>query len=149
MSPVHACAVDALDARPLALRCSPCLRHRIRVCARTARARRDPVDRRQLAPGDLLFFGGAGWGGVANEASIIHAGIYLGDNWVINSSGQGVYVLPLQGSWLGAQFRLGQARSPRALSSSPNARLSRSPRSGATRPPQQRCRNYHKATGFV
>ena len=55
---------------------------------------------RQLQPGDLLFFG--------TPSDIIHAGIYLGDNWVIHSSNQGVYVLPLRGSWLGEQFVWGR-----------------------------------------
>jgi cell wall-associated NlpC family hydrolase len=62
----------------------------------------------QLAPGDLLFFGSAHFGSRATEASIIHEGIYLGENWVIHSSGQGVYVLPLKGSWLGDQFAWGR-----------------------------------------
>ena len=39
---------------------------------------------------------------------MIHEGIYLGDNWVIHSSDQGVYVLPLKGSWLGDQFAWGR-----------------------------------------
>jgi cell wall-associated NlpC family hydrolase len=39
---------------------------------------------------------------------VIHTGIYLGDNWVINSSSQGVYVLPLNGSWLGDSFAWGR-----------------------------------------
>jgi cell wall-associated NlpC family hydrolase len=42
------------------------------------------------------------------ESNIIHEGIYLGDNWVIHSSGQGVYVLPLSGSWLGSSFAWGR-----------------------------------------
>jgi cell wall-associated NlpC family hydrolase len=37
---------------------------------------------------------------------VIHTGNYLGDNWVIHSSGQGVYVLPLKGGWL-RSVRLG------------------------------------------
>ena len=39
---------------------------------------------------------------------MIHTGNYLGDNWVIHSSGQGVYVLPLKGGWLGDQFAWGR-----------------------------------------
>jgi cell wall-associated NlpC family hydrolase len=62
----------------------------------------------QLEPGDLLFFGSAHFGSRATEADIIHEGIYLGDNWVIHSSDQGVYVLPLRGSWLGDQFAWGR-----------------------------------------
>jgi cell wall-associated NlpC family hydrolase len=62
----------------------------------------------QLRPGDVLFFGSAHFNSAATEANVIHAGIYLGDNWVIHSSGQGVYVLPLRGSWLGDQFAWGR-----------------------------------------
>ena len=62
----------------------------------------------QLRPGDLLFFGSAKFNSTPTEANVIHEGIYLGDNWVIHSSDQGVYVLPLQGSWLGQQFAWGR-----------------------------------------
>jgi cell wall-associated NlpC family hydrolase len=62
----------------------------------------------QLRPGDLLFFGTAHFGSTATEQNVIHTGIYLGDNWVIHSSGQGVYVEPLQGSWLGDSFTWGR-----------------------------------------
>jgi cell wall-associated NlpC family hydrolase len=62
----------------------------------------------RLRPGDLLFFGNAKFNSTATEANVIHEGIYLGDNWVIHSSDQGVYVLPLQGSWLGDQFAWGR-----------------------------------------
>jgi cell wall-associated NlpC family hydrolase len=69
---------------------------------------RDRLDYDQLRPGDLLFFGSAHFNSTATEANVIHTGIYLGDNWVIHSSGQGVYVLPLHGSWLGDQFAWGR-----------------------------------------
>jgi cell wall-associated NlpC family hydrolase len=62
----------------------------------------------RLEPGDLLFFGSAHFNSKATERNIIHEGIYLGDNWVIHSSGQGVYVLPLTGSWLGSSFAWGR-----------------------------------------
>jgi cell wall-associated NlpC family hydrolase len=62
----------------------------------------------QLQPGDLLFFGSARFKSAATEQNVTHAGIYLGNNWVINSSGQGVYVLPLKGSWLGDEFAWGR-----------------------------------------
>jgi cell wall-associated NlpC family hydrolase len=62
----------------------------------------------QLEPGDLLFFGSAHFNSKATERNIVHEGIYLGDNWVIHSSGQGVYVLPLSGSWLGDSFAWGR-----------------------------------------
>jgi cell wall-associated NlpC family hydrolase len=62
----------------------------------------------QLRPGDLLFFGHAHFNSTATERNIVHEGIYLGDNWVIHSSFQGVYVLPLKGSWLGSSFAWGR-----------------------------------------
>ncbi len=62
----------------------------------------------QLRPGDVLFFGSARFKSTATEQNVIHTGIYMGDNWVINSSGQGVYVLPLKGSWLGESFAWGR-----------------------------------------
>jgi cell wall-associated NlpC family hydrolase len=62
----------------------------------------------QLEPGDLLFFGSAHFNSRATNGNVIHEGIYLGDNWVIHSSGQGVYVLPLSGSWLGSSFAWGR-----------------------------------------
>jgi cell wall-associated NlpC family hydrolase len=71
-----------------------------------------PVSQRlqmsQLQPGDLLFFGSAHFISKATESNVIHEGIYLGENWVIHSSGQGVYVLPLSGSWLGSSFAWGR-----------------------------------------
>ncbi|HEV3034235.1 MAG TPA: C40 family peptidase [Solirubrobacteraceae bacterium] len=70
------------------------------------RSQRLRVD--QLEPGDLLFFGSAHFTSKATESNIIHEGIYLGDNWVIHSSDQGVYVLPLNGSWLGSSFAWGR-----------------------------------------
>jgi len=62
----------------------------------------------QLQPGDLLFFGSAHLGDPVTEQNVSHTGIYLGDNWVIHSSGQGVYVLPLRGGWLGDSFAWGR-----------------------------------------
>ena len=62
----------------------------------------------QLAPGDILFFGTAHFNSAATESNITHTGIYLGDNWVIHSSSQGVNVEPLSGSWLGDSFAWGR-----------------------------------------
>jgi cell wall-associated NlpC family hydrolase len=70
--------------------------------------KRDRLHINQLKPGDLLFFGTAHFNSTATESNVIHEGIYLGDNWVIHSSDQGVYVLPLKGSWLGDQFAWGR-----------------------------------------
>jgi NlpC/P60 family len=70
--------------------------------------RRARVASGRLLPGDLLFFGSAHFTSTATESDVIHEGIYLGDNWVIHSSSQGVYVLPLRGSWLGDEFAWGR-----------------------------------------
>ena len=84
------------------------------IHGRTAAQQAGEIPRRQrlridqLKPGDLLFFGSAQFNSNATEQNIIHEGIYLGDNWVIHSSGQGVYVVPLQGSWLGDSFAWGR-----------------------------------------
>jgi cell wall-associated NlpC family hydrolase len=57
-----------------------------------------------VQPADLLFFGSAHFDAKATEANVIHEGIALGDGWVINSSSQGVYVLPLTEGWLHESF---------------------------------------------
>ena len=54
--------------------------------------------------GDLLFFGSAGFQAKASESNVIHEAIALSDQWAINSSGQGVYVLPLTLGWLAESF---------------------------------------------
>jgi len=53
---------------------------------------------------DLLFFGNARFNATATEANVIHEGIALSNEWAINSSGQGVYVLPLNSGWLAGGF---------------------------------------------
>jgi cell wall-associated NlpC family hydrolase len=84
------------------------------ILGRTAAQMAGEIPRRQrlragqLHPGDLVFFGTAGFHAAATEANIVHAGVYLGDNWVIHSSAQGVYLLPLKGSWLGDSFAWGR-----------------------------------------
>ena len=62
------------------------------------------------SPGDLLFFGTAHFNSRATEQNVIHTGIYLGDNWVIHSSGQGVYVRAARGQLARRLVRLGPAR---------------------------------------
>lgn len=66
---------------------------------RGARVRLDDV-----RPADQIFFGSARFGSRATEASITHTGIALSRDWVIHSSAQGVYVLPLRGGWLRERF---------------------------------------------
>jgi cell wall-associated NlpC family hydrolase len=58
----------------------------------------------QVKPGDLLFFGSAKFKSKATEANVIHEGIALSKDFVIHSSDQGVYVLPLYEGWLRDQF---------------------------------------------
>ena len=57
-----------------------------------------------VQPADLLFFGSAHFTATATAANVIHEGIALSDEWAINSSGQGVYVLPLTSGWLAESF---------------------------------------------
>jgi cell wall-associated NlpC family hydrolase len=58
----------------------------------------------QVRPGDLLFFGSAGFRSRASEASIVHVGIALSPHWMVHSSSQGVYVSSLDDSWRRAEF---------------------------------------------
>jgi cell wall-associated NlpC family hydrolase len=63
--------------------------------------------RRRLAevqPADLLFFGSAHFKSKATHSNVIHEAIALSNEWAINSSGQGVYVLPLTSGWLNKSF---------------------------------------------
>lgn len=66
---------------------------------RSARIRLNAVQ-----PADLLFFGSAHFNAVATNANVIHEALALGNGWAINSSGQGVYVLPLTEGWLHESF---------------------------------------------
>ncbi len=62
----------------------------------------------EVAGGDLLFFGSAHFDSTATNANVIHEGIALSSQWAINSSGQGVYVLPLTSGWLHDSFTWGR-----------------------------------------
>jgi hypothetical protein len=80
---------------------------------RTAAAMAGEVPRRtrikpaRLAPADLMFFGPGG--PRAKPAQIDHAGIYLGNGWLINSSRYGVALAPV-GGWY--ESRLAWGRRP-------------------------------------
>lgn len=70
---------------------------------------RDRLSVRQLRPTDLVFF--APDGGKSDSSSVYHVGIYLGNGWMIDSSGSkdGVsldYMGP--GSWYRGQFAWGR-----------------------------------------
>ncbi|MGZ6729357.1 MAG: C40 family peptidase, partial [Gaiellaceae bacterium] len=55
----------------------------------------------KLAPGDVVFFGSNGPKSTPGEVG--HTGIYLGNGWMIHSSGQGVAVVPMTG-WYRQSF---------------------------------------------
>jgi cell wall-associated NlpC family hydrolase len=80
---------------------------------RTAAAMAGEVPRRRrikparLAPADVMFFGPGG--PRAKPAQIDHAGVYLGNGWLINSSRNGVALAPV-GGWY--QSRLAWGRRP-------------------------------------
>ena len=80
---------------------------------RTAAAMAGEVPKRmrikpaRLAPADVMFFGPGG--PRANAAQIDHAGIYLGNGWLINSSRYGVALAPV-GGWY--ESRLAWGRRP-------------------------------------
>jgi len=63
------------------------------------RAKRIAMD--SLEPGDVMFFGAKG--PRSKPAQINHTAIYLGDGWLIQSSGYGVAVAPLEG-WYADRF---------------------------------------------
>jgi cell wall-associated NlpC family hydrolase len=66
------------------------------------KAKRIPFDR--LQPADLVFFG---QGPASKPSQVGHMGIYLGNGWMIHSSGQGVAVIPLAG-WYARSFAWGR-----------------------------------------
>src|SRR5690348_5101060 len=59
----------------------------------------------ELQPADVVFFGPNG--SSSKPASVGHTGIYLGNGWMIHSSGQGVAVTPMTG-WYRTQFAWGR-----------------------------------------
>ena len=63
------------------------------------RAKRIAID--ALEPGDVMFFGAKG--ARSKPIQIYHTAIYLGGGWLIQSSGNGVDVVPLEG-WYSGRF---------------------------------------------
>jgi cell wall-associated NlpC family hydrolase len=59
----------------------------------------------KLQPADIVFFGAAG--PKSKPAQVTHMGIYLGNGWFIQSSGNGVAVAPLAG-WYAQRFAWGR-----------------------------------------
>jgi cell wall-associated NlpC family hydrolase len=84
------------------------------ILGRTAAEQAGEIPRRrrlhlpEVAGGDLLFFGSARFSATATNANVIHEAIALSSQWAINSSGQGVYVLPLTSGWLHESFTWGR-----------------------------------------
>ncbi len=66
--------------------------------------KRERIHLQDVAGGDLLFFGSAHFDSTATESNVIHEAIAMSGEWAINSSGQGVYVLPLTSGWLAESF---------------------------------------------
>ncbi len=57
-----------------------------------------------IRPGDLVFFGRAGFNAKATEAGVDHVGVALSGQWMIHASGQGVYVSSLDDQWRRDRF---------------------------------------------
>lgn len=55
-----------------------------------------------LEPGDVLFFGSKGT--KSKPVQVYHAGIYLGGGWMINSSGTGVSIAPIETGYYAKAF---------------------------------------------
>jgi cell wall-associated NlpC family hydrolase len=81
-----------------------------KILGRTAAEQAGEIPRSQrigldgVQPADLLFFGSAHFNSVATNGNVIHEALALGNGWAIHSSGQGVYVLPLDEGWLYESF---------------------------------------------
>jgi cell wall-associated NlpC family hydrolase len=55
----------------------------------------------ELAAGDVVFFGSKGT--ASKPSQIGHMGIYVGNGWLVHSSGFGVTMVPLEG-WYRTTF---------------------------------------------
>jgi cell wall-associated NlpC family hydrolase len=60
----------------------------------------------KLQPGDIMFF--ATSGSLTKAASVDHAGIYLGNGWMIHSSRFGVALAPVTSGWYRERFAWGR-----------------------------------------
>ncbi len=67
--------------------------------------RRDLIPAAKLQPGDVMFFGAHGRRSSPNEVD--HAALYLGNGWFIQSSGEGVTLLPFDG-WYASSYAWGR-----------------------------------------
>ncbi|MFL5885709.1 MAG: C40 family peptidase [Thermoleophilaceae bacterium] len=62
------------------------------------------IDFDHIQPADILFFGKARLHSKATEASVVHTGIAMSGQFMINSSDQGVFVAPLFEDWRRGEF---------------------------------------------
>jgi cell wall-associated NlpC family hydrolase len=67
--------------------------------------RRDLIPAAKLQPGDVMFFGAHGRHSTPSEVD--HAALYLGNGWFIQSSDEGVTLLPFSG-WYATSFAWGR-----------------------------------------
>ena len=66
---------------------------------------RDLIPAAKLQPGDVMFFGAHGRRSSPSEVD--HAALYLGNGWFIQSSGEGVTLLPFAG-WYASSYAWGR-----------------------------------------
>ena len=74
------------------------------MAGEVGRAKRIPFAK--LQPADILFF--ATSGSLSKAASVDHAGVYLGNGWMIHSSRYGVAVVPVTSGWYRDRFAWGR-----------------------------------------
>ncbi len=67
--------------------------------------RHELIPAAELQPGDVMFFGRRG--PKSKPAQVDHAALYLGNGWLIQSSGEGVTLLPFDG-WYTRSFAWGR-----------------------------------------
>ena len=60
---------------------------------------------KNLQPADVIFFGTKG--PKSSGAQVFHAAIYVGNGWLIQSSGEGVALAPLS-DWYAKKFAWGR-----------------------------------------
>jgi NlpC/P60 family len=84
------------------------------IQGRTAAQQADEIPRSRrirlahVKGGDLLFFGTASFSSTPTEANVVHEGIALTPKWMIQSSGQGVYLGSLTEKWRRDEFAWGR-----------------------------------------
>ena len=97
--------VYKIQSYPGAPQLSTTLRGRTAAAMAGEVPRRLRIKRAQLQPGDLLFFGPGGRN--ARPAQVDHEAIYLGNSWLIQSSGYGVALTQLTG-WYDTRLAWGR-----------------------------------------